>query len=237
ALLVLAAACSQGPGATPPGDSGSPPGPDGGAPVPSGWLYTSGNSIYVSNGTSGTRWVGRGVNADDLFLCGYNNSLWMSQGEATLQTLAQHIVSDWKSTFVRVSLGMNSFTQVSWTSGDPPSYKSPMTAVINALGSNPGVYVLVTLRSDVSMNEAGNSEATYVPTPATDAVYQALVDTFAHSGSVLFGISNEPGGNSLSNDEIRAAMDHAVATIRAEEDKLGVPHHVVSVQGNDWTSD
>ncbi len=32
-------------------------------------------------------------------------------------------------------------------------------------------------------------------------------------------------------------MDHAVGVIRNEEDKLGVPHHLVSVQGNGWTSD
>ncbi|CAN5361849.1 hypothetical protein BH09MYX1_BH09MYX1_22380 [soil metagenome] len=32
-------------------------------------------------------------------------------------------------------------------------------------------------------------------------------------------------------------MDHAVGVIRAEEDKLKVPHHLVSVQGFNWTSD
>lgn len=31
-------------------------------------------------------------------------------------------------------------------------------------------------------------------------------------------------------------MSHAVSVIRAEEDRLGVPHHVVAVQGNQWTS-
>jgi hypothetical protein len=54
---------------------------------------------------------------------------------------------------------------------------------------------------------------------------------------VLFGLTNEPGGNKLSPATLSAAMSHAVGVIRAEEDKLGVPHHVVSVQGNDWTSD
>src|SRR6185437_12784759 len=80
-------------------------------------------------------------------------------------------------------------------------------------------------------------EATGLPANATDAVYTALVDAFAHDAFVLFGLSNEPGGNTLTNDAIAAAMDHAVGTIRAEEDKLGVPHHLVSVQGNGWTSD
>jgi hypothetical protein len=32
-------------------------------------------------------------------------------------------------------------------------------------------------------------------------------------------------------------MSHAVGVIRAEEDRLGVPHHIVAVQGNGWTSD
>ncbi|HEX7663576.1 MAG TPA: hypothetical protein VF407_03655, partial [Polyangiaceae bacterium] len=31
-------------------------------------------------------------------------------------------------------------------------------------------------------------------------------------------------------------MTHATQTIRAEEDKLGVPHHLVSVQGTGYTS-
>ncbi|HEY1954608.1 MAG TPA: cellulase family glycosylhydrolase [Polyangiaceae bacterium] len=241
ALLVFAAACSQGPTTTTTGPNPGPPEgvqPTGGAPVPSGWLYTQDAKIYLSDGTKGTAWVGRGVNADDVFLCGYNSSLWMSSPESTLQTLGSHMVADWKAKFVRVSLGMNSFaTKASWTSGDPAAYKTPMTSMINALGATPGVYVLVTLRSDDTMNDAGGDDATFLPTAATDATYQALVDTFAHSNFVLFGVSNEPGGNVLSNDAIRAAMDHAVATIRAEEDKLGVPHHVVSVQGNDWTSD
>src|SRR5579862_6037079 len=56
-----------------PGDSTQ--GTDGG--FPAGWLYTKGSTIYVSNGGSGTPWMGRGVNVDDIFLCGYDNTLWM----------------------------------------------------------------------------------------------------------------------------------------------------------------
>ena len=205
--------------------------------IPSGWLYTEAGKIYVSNGTSGTPWMGRGVNVDDLFFCGYNGNLWMSNPGSTLQTLTSNLISTWKPTFVRLSLGMASYAQASWTSGDPSVYKTPMTNVIGALGANPGVYVLVTLRSDATMTNYGTDDATYLPTTSTDAVYTALVDTFANDKFVLFGVSNEPGGNSLTNATIRSAMDHAVGVIRAEEDKLGVPHHVVSVQGNDWTSD
>ena len=72
-----------------------------------------------------------------------------------------------------------------------------MTNVIDALGANPGVYVLVTLRSDASMigqdQVDGDPEATGLPSDATttpdankfptgtDATYAALVDSFANS--------------------------------------------------------
>ncbi len=214
-------------------DSGTTPVDSGTSFIPNGWLYTQGNKVYVSNGTSGSVWVGRGVNVDDLYFCGYNGSLWMTNPGTTVDTLMSGLVSSWKPKFVRVSLGMNSYTPSSWSG----TYKTAMTNTIDALGANPGVYVLVTLRSDASMTNYGSDDATYVPTSATDSVYTALVDTFASSKFVLFGVSNEPGGNSVSNASLRSAMDHAVGVIRAEEDKLGVPHHIVSVQGNNWTSD
>jgi hypothetical protein len=226
-------------------DATPPPPPDasdasddatGDAGIPAGWLYTQGGTIYVSDGNKGTQWMGRGVNVDDLFFCGYNSSLGMNNAESTLGTLMSGLLSGWKPTFVRVSLSMNSYAQTSWTTGNPATYKTPMTNIIKTLGAKPGVYVLVTLRSDASMTNYGSDDATYFPTSATDAVYTALVDTFAKSSFVLFGITNEPGGNSLSNSTIRAGMDHAVGVIRGEEDKLGVPHHLVSVQGNNWTS-
>jgi len=218
-------------GATPPSDGGTT-----GNGIPSGWLYTQGASLYLSDGTTGTKWMGRGVNVDDVFFCGYNNSLWMNDPQSALATLWAHLMSEWNPSFVRISLGMNSFTVTSWTSGDPSTYKTPMTNVIDSL-TGAGAYVLVTLRSDTSMTKNGSDDATCLPTNATDDTYRAIVDTFATSSHVLFGVSNEPGGNTLSNQTIRDAMDHAVSVIRAEEDKLGAPHHIVSVQGNDWTSD
>ncbi len=221
--------------------------------LPTGWLYTSGAKIYVSNGAGGTPWMGRGVNLDDIFLCGYDNTLWMTNPDQTLETIAAGLVSAWKPSFVRISLGMASnTTTVSWLT-NPAQYATPMTNVIKAIGKNPGVYVLVTLRSDSSMIKQvaapGDSEATGLPSDSTttpdktkyptgtDAVYQALVDAFASDGFVLFGLSNEPGGSTLSSATVSAAMSHAVGVIRAEENKLGVPHHVVSVQGSNWTSD
>jgi hypothetical protein len=228
------------------------PSADGG--YPSGWLYTSGAKIYVSKGNaSGTPWMGRGVNLDDIFLCGYNNTLWLASSEQALSTIVSGLMSAWKPSFVRISLSMASDPTVTSWLANPSQYKTPMTNVINAIGANANVHVLVTLRSDASMigqdKVDGDPEATGLPsdkstTPnatayptGTDAVYVALVDTFANSGFVMFGLTNEPGGNKLSNATIAAAMTHAVGVIRAEEDRLGVPHHIVSVQGNGWTSD
>ena len=53
---------------------------------------------------------------------------------------------------------------------------------------------------------------------------------------MIFGISNEPLGGVNDQQKIVDAMTHAVGVIRAEEDSLGVPHHLISVQGRQWTS-
>src|SRR5277367_1980165 len=56
--------------------------------LPAGWLYTNGAEIEVSDGKGGgKRWMGRGVNVDDIFLCGYNDTLWMSDAGQTLETM------------------------------------------------------------------------------------------------------------------------------------------------------
>jgi hypothetical protein len=197
--------------------------------------------------------MGRGVNVDDIFFCGYDNTLYMTSPDQTLETVLSGLMSGWKPTFLRISLSMDSYTTVTSWLGDAGQYRTPMTNVINAVGNYPGVHVLVTLRSDTSMigqdETDGDPEGTGLPsdtatTPnatlyptGTDATYVALVDTFANASFVLFGLTNEPGGDKLTSATIAAAMSHAVGVIRAEEDRLGVPHHVVSVQGNSWTSD
>jgi hypothetical protein len=219
-----------------------------------GWLYTKGNQISVSDGNGGgTPWMGRGVNMDDIFLCGFNGSLSLASPGDTVSTLADNLITGWKPNFIRISLAMATNAKtVSWFT-DTTTYAQPMTDVIRAIGKHENVYVLVTVRSDSSMigqdQVHGDPEATGIPSDSsttpdktafprgTDPLYEALVDTFANDAFVLFGLTNEPGGNQLSPDQIKAAMDHAVSTIRAEEDKLGVPHHLVSVQGNNWTSD
>jgi hypothetical protein len=197
--------------------------------------------------------MGRGVNIDDIYLCGNNSTLGTAAPDQILQKIVSGLISGWKPNFVRISLGMDSYPTVASWLDNPAQYKTPMTNVINAIGANPNVYVLVTLRSDASMigqdTADGDPEATGLPSDSsttpdatkfptgTDATYIAMVDSFANSSFVLFGLTNEPGGNKLPSAQIASAMSHAVGVIRAEEDRLGVPHHIVSVQGNGWTSD
>jgi hypothetical protein len=221
---------------------------------PAGWLYTDGGKVKLADGKGGGNvWVGRGVNTDDLFFCGYNGALWMPNPAAELKTVLENMLTGWKPTFIRLSLSMASNPMtVSWLT-EPDKYQKPMIDVVQSIGKHDGVFVLLVLRSDASMigqdMQHGDPEATGIPSDSTsspdkakfprgtDPVYEALVDAFKNDKFVMFGLTNEPGGNLLSNDQIRGSMDHAVATIRAAEDKLKVPHHIVSVQGQGWTSD
>jgi hypothetical protein len=225
------------------GGSIGPGGSTGTDSLPQGWLYTKGNRIYVSNGAgSGSAWMGRGVNIDDLFLCGYNYDLGMKNpsGEDALKGIVSNLMAEWKPTFLRVSLGMNSYVEVSWLGTS--TYKTAMTNVINAIGSYPGVYVLVTLRSDTTtVNTDGSpcgqgDDAVCLPSSATDEVYRALVSSFGAAPYVMFAVANEPGGMSSKDSDLAKVMGHVVGVIRAQEDALGVPHHLVAVQGNQWTS-
>jgi hypothetical protein len=206
--------------------------------VPAGWLYTNYQEFNYSTGTGGYPWMGRGVNVDDLFLGGGNNPLGrVPDAGGTLQTLIATVISQWKPTFLRISLGMDSYPNpVSWVTGvgDAATYKTPMTQVITSIASQ-GVYVLVSLRSDTSMTQT-YGEGSDIPTPTTDAVYKALVDSFSSSPYVMFGISNEPGGQTMEDaGAIASVMSHAVYVIRTEENRLVVPHHIVAVQGTNYT--
>src|SRR5262249_41892872 len=115
-------------------------------------LYTNGNKIYASDGKSGgVPWMGRGVNIDDIFLCGYNTSLGMMSPEQTLGTIVTGLMRDWRPNFIRISLAMaTNQARTSWLHNEA-QYKTPMTRAINAIGAHPDVYVLVTVRSDASM--------------------------------------------------------------------------------------
>lgn len=222
--------------------------------LPAGWLYTSGSKLYVSDGEgAGSVWMGRGVNMDDIFLCGGNSSLGatdIANSVKALKTMANVVVNDWKANFIRVSLAMNSgYSETSWLdgSGKTTPYANAMIDFIKTLAGHPGVYVLVTLRSDSTMEMSyGDNEATFVPTSSTAAVYKALVDSFSScpiAGQcanfqsperILFGVTNEPGF--YNHSKVPEVLTPAVKAIRDEEDFIQSPHHIVAVQGDEFSS-
>jgi len=89
------------------------------------------------------------------------------------------------------------------------------------------VYVLVSLWVDPTFSDMG------WPTADTIPIWEALAERFAFDDHVLYGLCNEPEYNydGALDADVWTAMNDAVAAIRAVEDDLGAPHHVVSVQG------
>src|SRR5689334_4466058 len=106
--LIFAAACGGGSDSRSDAATGDQDAPTSGA-LPAGWLYTKGNQILVADGAGGgARWMGRGVNTDDLFLCGFNNSLWKTDVEQDVDAVLTAAITQWKANFLRVSLSMAS---------------------------------------------------------------------------------------------------------------------------------
>ncbi len=210
-------------------------GSDGG--LGAGWLYTSGNQILVSDGAGGgVRWIGRGVNIDDSNFCG--GAYRVSNPNQALVDMTADLMATWKPSFVRLSLSMNSYTPTTDWAG---AYRTSVIDAVHAAGSA-GAYVLIVLRSHANMELhcGGTNDATCMPNAPTamDAVYKALVNDFKNDKHVLFAITNEPGGadSTAMRGEIRTVMEHAAQVIRAEEDALGVPHHLIAIQGTQWSS-
>ena len=87
--------------------------------------------------------------------------------------------------------------------------------------------MLVSIWNDPSLDALG------WPTAQTRMELEALVTALGGKPQVIFGVANEPqlNDNGLLDDECWTAMNDAVAAIRAKETQLGVPHHLVSVQG------
>jgi hypothetical protein len=230
----------------------------GAAGTDDGWLHTVPGDPHIYTAANGV-WMGRGVNIDDIFLGGYNCNFWMgSEAETALLDTAAVLLDSWKPSFVRVSLAMSSYYQspdcegavlANWTEPvESNTYKASMTNVINAL-TRGGAYVLLTVRTDQTMvrwNDETSSEpcdctgscdsATCVPTPETDAVYRALVDSFWDNPRVMFGITNEGGGFYPAASELHSLMSRTVDLIREQESTHGSAEHLISVQSTGYTS-
>jgi hypothetical protein len=205
------------------------------------WLYVKPNDngiYYRASGGQEVRWMGRGVDVNDVLQCGamgfdfqYGNpgdAEWIGY----LDRLFDTAITVWKANFIRVVMDMSPdyHPAPDWAG----AYRSTMEAAIRRVGAlHPNVYLELTPYSHSTMVEgdAGNA-ASFYPTDATFALYRGLVDSFHDAPHVLFGLTNEGGGLHFVGSEASQAelYRRAIAAIRAEEAKYGSARHLVAVQ-------
>jgi endoglucanase len=210
-------------GGTPDGNGpdGGGGGPDGGGP-PAGWLYTSGNHLYLSNGT---KFHGRGANIHDTRSCNACTASAPSTGEVIRRI--DELVDVWKASFIRFDLESyadNAGYRVHWKGIlDDPGYLADVQTIVAHIASKPGLYAVMALWIDPTVT------TTELPTAATNEEWKKLAQVFANEPRVIYGLTNEPHDDTDAN--VWDAMNATVAAIRGIEDGLGTPHHVISVQG------
>lgn len=101
-----------------------------------------------------------------------------SAAEGYVKSVIDQAVGGWHANYLRISLYMDSYgTALDWAS-DTSGYASAMTRIVNYVGTKyPGTYVLLSLRSDVSMNcpNEPNDTASFTPTsiqPSGNILYE-----------------------------------------------------------------
>ena len=189
------------------------------------WLHTQGNRIYQSDGKL---WMGRGVNLFDTRGC--NQCAYSPANPAEVMRRIDVITDEWKANFIRLDLesygsadGRTHFGGVLVDS----QYLQDITAIVAHASSKPNVYVLVSFLINSTFDEY------WQPTAATVPEWKKLAETFAPFPNVIFGICNEPHGPDTPEQAkiVWDAMTLNVNAIRAVEDALGAPHHLIAVQG------
>lgn len=192
-----------------------------------GWLYTSGNRIYKSDGTV---FKGRGANIFDTRSCwagAYN-----IPDVAEVKRRIDELVDDWGADFMRLCLESHDPLEPNMVHGmpvqDDSDYIDDIIEIVEHVGTRDSAYILVSVWVDPSLDES-----TGWPTNATIAAWRLLVPALANYPYVLFGICNEPRGNSNGNEDatVLAWMNDVVTAIREEEIIAGCNEHIITAQG------
>lgn len=193
------------------------------------WLHTEKNAILTTNGGV---WVGHGANVMDA---GSNRGCYGNAGINTNPNRAikimSSLVSQWGANFIRIPMdgAANSNTVSSITQDS--NYWGGIKRMIDYVEGRGDTYVVLAPWHDPSI-----PELTGVPTVATDAMYNQIVDAFHSYSSVIIGLCNEPTYNTTDADS-KAAMEHAVSTIRSREAFYRSPQHIISVPGRHYAQD
>lgn len=207
-------------------DAGTPDAglPDAGTGTGAGWLRTEGHRILRADGSV---WQGRGANVHDTRSC--NACTFSAPNVGEVKRRIDELVS-WGATFIRLDLESypTQDGRLHWRGVlEDPAYFADVREIVRHVGTKPGVYVMVSLWHDPSIDANG------WPTAQTQAVWRALAQAFLGQSHVLFGLVNEPENNfdGAQDAQVWRAMNDTVAAIRAVEDAAGSPRHLVAVQG------
>ncbi len=234
--LVLLLACggdddggtgSDGGGAA--GDGGGG-GRDGGGGGGEG-LVVEGNRILLD----GTPFHGRGANLHDLRSC--NACSYAAPEPDGVDRWADELIDGWHANFIRFLLSakpapFNEYEQQWENLVDDPVYLAAIVQNVEHMTEKPGVYVMVTLFADPTMQPNNGEFDSEWPSSLGDSNtrYRALAEAFSGNPKVLFGLTNEPHTTPEHDAELAAVYMDAIAAIREVEDEAGAPHHVVVVQ-------
>ncbi len=203
-----------------------------GAQKTSDWLTVRGNHIYHA---SGSIFMARGANIFDTRGC--NGCAYAPSNVAEVKRRIDTLVDDWKGNFIRFNLQSYSSQdyRTQWQGVlDDPSYLADIVDIMTYVRTQkPGTYVLLTLLNDPSFDDHN------IPNADTAKIWAKLAASFATFPNIMYGIANEPHARSTDTQEIinkqgakvHAAMTLSVEAIRAVEDRLKAPHHLIAVQG------
>ena len=222
--------------------TGGQPVDDGIIPQPNrtDWLKIQGNKFITSTGST---WLGRGVTLHDTRSCDWCTS--HSPNVPELKRRVDAAVHDWHVNFIRLLL--QSFPAATYPDGSgnrvqwatmlaDPQYLHDIQEIVEYIGTKPGVFVEVSLWKDPGFTDGTNSAVAQsgLPTAASNKELAKLATLFAKDAHVMFGVANEPEEyvDTLEANCV-SAMSTAVQTIRAVENSLGTPHHIVAVQGTE----
>ena len=191
------------------------------------WLTVSGNHIANPDGSV---WIGRGANLHDTRSCGGGtavNGTPLNDSVVGVNEVKRRIdvlTDQWKASFIRLALESRR-PQDNYVAD--ANYRSKVKDIVDHIGTKPGVYVLISIWLDPSLDANG------WPTAATNTILAQLAQDFYSYPYVLYGVSNEPQSNfdGAQDAQVWTRMNDAVAAIRAAESALGPNRHIVTVQG------
>lgn len=193
----------------------------------SNWLFTQGPTIFNSDRT---QWVAHGVNLPDM----RSNSACFTSNNPNETIRRLDLAANWGANVIRIPMETwnsnyyqkNNQSDITYDPNYLPAIKQ---IVDHATAFYPNLMIMLSLWHDPTFNSYSE------PTPSTDNVYNALVDTFYSYPNVIFGVDNEPLYD--SNQNVWNSMNHAVQTIRSRENLYGGKPHLISIQSRNYSAD